>query len=853
MAARGKSTASSGVKQAPDAFTQAVERALELYADPLALAAESPLAAPYFLGEHISDDTPAGRGKALRELMQSTCAMLEPDQQRLLEVAFLKRDPRLNNTGVVRALNLSEATYYRHRSAAIKALASAFNQRVVPPLRSERPAARLIIDRHEPFQHIHNALTARHSVALTGPSGIGKTALAAKISDAWGGARTFWFTVRPGLNAHFDSVIFALANFMRGCGVSNLWRQLVADAGRKSGPSVRQQLLSLLRNDLAELSGSALLCVDEADLLREDSGEGAQLLHTLEEVQSLAPLLTIGQRAAIDAQHHLTLGGLNEDDINSWLDQNGVRASQAERKQLYALTRGNPALVCFLIALHHAGERWPDAFAAIDRSPAIDALITKLWRRLSAEERQLLATLAVHDGPAPLDAYAHQSGPLETLKHFELAVSDARGGIAVPERVRRVALAQITPEMQADLHLTAARTREERGEYTAAARHYLAAGEPEMAIWVWYANRELETERGNAPAARELFRHLHAGDLASDEDRRVLTLLRTEQLLIIGDADGAEREIDRVAWPAGGVSQALADELRADALQARGAIDSALRQYRRALETAGAAQQRQIARIHTKMGYVYVYRARDLDLAQREARIALCQAHNFMGLVHEEAGRYADALREYERALAEATPGPESAAATAITHSHLGHLHMRRGDAARAISHLTLALKHAEHAGQPLNALYDRLNLASALLVGGDPAAALKHAGAALPLAESINNAFLIAGLHATAAEAHFMLDDLDAAEQSAQLSLRAEEDVHRSFALSVLGRIQCRRGARDAGLAYLNEAIASAQQIDDRYAEGHAWQALADATNDADARARAASIFGELSVGGPT
>jgi tetratricopeptide (TPR) repeat protein len=187
-------------------------------------------------------------------------------------------------------------------------------------------------------------------------------------------------------------------------------------------------------------------------------------------------------------------------------------------------------------------------------------------------------------------------------------------------------------------------------------------------------------------------------------------------------------------------------------------------------------------------------------------------------------------------------------AAAADAHAHLGHLFMRRGEAASSIEHLRIALAHADQVGDPIDGLFDRLNLASALIVANQPADALETIRHATPLANQLSHTFLQAGLSAAEAEAMLMLDDLSAAQHAAELSLRTEEEVHRPYALTVLGRIHGRRGEALLAGETLRAAIASAQETKDRYAEAHAWQALGE-HEPGEANARAAHLLAELGI----
>jgi hypothetical protein len=101
-----------------DAFAGAVEQALERIADPAWLGERSPLAAPYFLGAALDAGdalTAVGRGQALRRLLQSAAATLNPETREILDASFFKRKPTFNNAGIALSLNKSEATYYRNR------------------------------------------------------------------------------------------------------------------------------------------------------------------------------------------------------------------------------------------------------------------------------------------------------------------------------------------------------------------------------------------------------------------------------------------------------------------------------------------------------------------------------------------------------------------------------------------------------------------------------------------------------------------------------------------------------------------------------------------------------------------
>jgi len=258
----------------------------------------------------------------------------------------------------------------------------------------------------------------------------------------------------------------------------------------------------------------------------------------------------------------------------------------------------------------------------------------------------------------------------------------------------------------------------------------------------------------------------------------------------------------------------------------------------------GGEPHRQIVHLHTKIGYVYASRLGDLEQAQREADLARWQAENFKGYVEEKRGDYHAAQRHYETALAIAAMIENNAAVQAETHSHLGHLNMRLGNAAAAIRYLETSLRQAQTFGQPVNALYDQFNLSSAYIVARRHEEALQQARSALDLAELLRHAFLIAGLTASAAEACFQLNRLDEAEQYALRSLHEEEEVHRPYALTTLGWVQHARKQWQQAERTLLSAVQSAQDTQDRYAEAPAWRALGNLRRDQGRRAEASDAY---------
>lgn len=816
--------------KAGDAFVQAVEQALEKLSDPEALGNQSPLAAPYFMGNlagEIHATTPAQRGQTLASALGATASQLGAETLRVLNVSFFERKPTLNNTGVARVLGMSEATYYRHRAAAIDALAHAFNQRVVPPLRAETPKLRRIVGRESLIEACLTALDAGESVSLNGLSGIGKTAAGAAIAQRWGNDRAFWFTVLPGLNDTLSSIAFAFSHFLRALGASNAWRQLAADHGAINA----ERILGLMRHDLNELQGRrVLVCIDESDHLKPELQAHAQIIRFVESLGKMTPALFISQQPLFDADQPFMLGGLSPDEMRAWLLQERLQLDNTQCAALHEATRGRPLLIKLFMSLLRDGEPVDDVLRVLAGERSAEALFARMWKKLHDDERTLLMQLAVFLTPAPADAWDKQHQRIARLIDMELAQRDEQGGLQAAPHMRELIANRIPSEVMPALHLRAAGIREARGEFTSAARHYLNAGAPAMATWMWFAHRETEMDKGHGPAALALFRSVRQSDLPHPSDRRALALIRAQLAERAGLAEEAERDLSAQIWLANDALTPLARELMGDALQLQGRIEQALAQYRAGKQALSASQLRQMARLHVKSSYVYALRLREMGMARDEASIALSQAHNYYGLVEEEAGNYAAALWHYEAALQACENMRNGDAPRADTLSHLGHLHMRMGNAAQAIDCLQQSLAHAQKLGTPVQGLYDALNLSSAYIVAGRHEQARDMALQSLDMATAMQHAFLVAGLAAGAAEACLHLNELDQAEHLAMQSLREEEDVHRPYALTTLGHVALQRHQPEPALRWLREAVANARQTSDKYAEAFAWVALADA-----------------------
>ena len=831
-----------------DGFAREVELALDHFADAEWLGVQSPLAAPYFLGRLLDSlaqplataPTPLQRGQALQSVLQASALNLDEDLRELARVSFFERNLRFANIDLAMELHLSERTYYRYRIRAIQELASALNHSLPPTLRSESPNHKAMIGRASVLTDCLSQLRTGASVCITGVSGTGKTTLGAAIARAWGlthssskdqmGSNVFWLTLRPGLTDHLAGFVFALGYFLRGQGASNTWRQLIADQGAIK----RERILGLLRYDLAQLKASPpLVCIDEADLLQQESSEHAQIIYLLEELRAAVTLVLIGQRAIIETDHHHTLRGLNDGEFNTLLEQAGLTSLAATpRAQLLSFTRGNPAMLTLFVALNRVGSNVEEALRSLSSAPSLEALFNRIWRYLSDAEHVLMMQLSVFRGMAPQDSWANEQTELSRLQQRELLQTDDVGGICLLPHIHTLTQDRIPAELKPVLHLNAARICEARSEYIEAMHHYIEGRQPALAVWLWFVHVTGEIECGRANAGMNLLKRISPDDLPNQRDRDVLRAARGSLLQFLGKADEADTELSRVST-ADIMLQAHARLFQGTALEEQGQAERALERYRSGLDALVRSPQFQKVRFHTRMSHLYTDQLSNLAKAKTEALSARLEAAIFAGNVEERTGNYALAKTRFEEALAMIAGVEGFLLERSRLYQNLGILLWHRGNIDEAVIQLRKAIECDKTRGDVVNEAYDQINLASAYIVGGQYEQGLAEASVGLNIAEALGHNLLIADLTACAAEAYYFLGRHDEAEQYAWRSLTSEEERSRPYALTVLGLVRHAQHNFAEAAKLLKEAIASAQASEDKYAEAAAWRALGDACHD--------------------
>lgn len=731
-------------------------------------------------------------------------------------------------------LNTSESAYHRHRNTAVEALAAALIRMVKPALRLETPShPPPLHGRAEALAHCLAWLGEGKTVSVSGPGGIGKSALASALAEQFAPGATLWYTLTPGLNDGLPSLLFALGWFLHGQGASALWAQLVADRGElKEGVA-----LNLLRHDLASLGARPrLLCIDEVDLLRPSEIEAhTQLLPFLTSLRSQLPLLLIGQKSLIESDAHLALDGLPPPAIGDLLGAAQLAFSPDDLAHLHRYTGGNPRLLELFIALHKARQRSNDATAAdlsatlthFTDEPSLEFLLRRIWQHLNETEMALLELLAVFRHPAPRTAWSDQAQQvaLDQLIAWRLVQADGGGGVALLPALRETIYNHLLEaDARESLHLEAAHLRAQYGQFTAAAHHALAGGDARGAFHLLTTHWESEIDAGQAAAMLTLLQTL-SPRLLPEAEQEALRLHRAELHKLLGRYDEARKGLQGAYWRIPFL-RAQAWRLAGDIAELRGESSLAQQAY-----AAGQATVEEWlvagADFHRDLGYLY---ANEVDYARAGAEVLRLryEAASLAGFIAERRGDLADAAAAYREAFTLAQAAGYLYG-EANTHNNLGRIAAWRRQLEQAEEHLHRAIEFFHNTGRQNKATSATYNLALARRLAGHFADALAPAQAARYWFTQLGESFGVAVANQLLAEIHLGLGQLAEAEGFAQAVLAEEHTNSRPDALRTLGEIRRRQGHWKEAESLLRQSLALAQANEDQILQGYAWRALGE------------------------
>ncbi|MFZ0545281.1 MAG: tetratricopeptide repeat protein [Candidatus Promineifilaceae bacterium] len=840
------------------------------------LEEECPLSAPYFLGQALFDDlndphAPARRGQSLRNALLAAADTLWSDGRPadkdtlvtaafedrqtygyrggsylhfLLELRYFRRFFRplehpqpTNEIALSDYLGISRATFFNHLKVAQQQLGEALLRTVRPTFRLEQPP-RLpprLVGREGLVQEALSNLRKGKSVALSGASGVGKTAVGSAISQQWLAQHVFWFTLRPSFNDQLSSLLFSLGYFLHRQGASGLWQQLIADKGKIEDFNLA---LGHIRGDQKALSNRkalsdpVLICIDELEVLQSEPDQTtttqAQLISFLESLHNIFPTLFMGQKPVILADAHFEITNLSLPEAADFLNGADSRLLAGEQEQFHAYTDGNPRLLQLCLALYETGAPFESIVNKVPQTPTLQALWGRLWQRFSADERQILSCLSVYRSPAPEDVWASHGSSLEQLMRWRIVLADGVGGLSLLPTIRDLVYAdrQRFPVENRELcHFDAAHVRASRGEYTPAAYHFFQAGEASQMVQVWFPQRQLEIERGQGSAALALFEQVSARTL-SKKEQEALALVRAELYALTGEADQGLAAVNSIRWPPVGEMTVQARLLQGDFLYALGQPYRAIKRYDEGVAVITRLLN-QLTHYRYQKSILFVQQ-REMTAASREANLAQYEAVYLQGIIHEENGRFQEARQQYTQAL-ELAKLNNYDQGLARTHRAISKIYGRLADIESAQRHAEEAILYYRRIGDRLTEETVRTSLAASYFQAGDYQQAISAAESAVSFFADAQNPFWEAVTASTLAEAYYEVGDFAKATQTAQRVLFLEETYTQPYAHFTLGLVAKAQNELDEAEKQFRASQQIANNNEDHYLAAYAWRGLGE------------------------
>jgi tetratricopeptide (TPR) repeat protein len=841
-------------------FSNHLKRALEHFHDPEWLEAHSPLAEPYLLGEYLRKhpefNVVTGRGKALQKLFVETTFSFkgskvppdiawqyETEWKRALQEGSLEQQifywSFFHTSGItVKEIlvglekEISRAKYYRDLPNILKTFEDILVERLTPALRLETPAHYdRLVGRDETLEACREHLIQGKAIALIGPNGIGKTTLGTYLARHPDLQPAFWFTFRPGLNDNLMSVLFALGYFFRLQGAPELWQHLVLSVSSKDERDEEQaELVPFLVRHALEILGNnrPLLCFDEADLLQPSEVEThAQIVSFLEDLRGLTPMLCIGVRPTVECDEVHEVTGLTVSDIHTWFTQDALSLTNKQLERLYQHTRGNPRLLELFTSLYTLGDSLEDVLKDMAKSPSLEFLLNRVIQRLSKEEQTMLFALSVFRQPAPEHAWKtdQETEDLRQLLAHRLVQTDGQGSVGLLPAFRDKIYTTLPIEHRETLHLRAALIRTAYGEYTSAAYHFIQAGDPHTAIWLWHEYQMQEINQGHANEALKLFEGVSPRQLP-DDDQQVLHLLRANLHIVVGQYDRVRQTLAGAQWD-NRFFKMQADRIRGDAAELMDQMEQARQAYQSGLKTLQLLLSQEVL-FHRDIAWVYK-RQRDeqmLNHAWKEACIARYKVERLQGDIQEELGDFVQAQHYYEAALALAEQIADRREATK-TRSHLATVLAERGQFEQAFDHWKTALAYVRSVRDQTLLASVLASQANGFFLAVQYPDAIEAAREARSLFEGFGEIDGLSLAMQVLADAHAELGNLTEAEDFAMQVIQTEEPASRSDALRTLGIVKLKQGHYQEAERFIQQSIAMAQEIESPYNEAYARRVL--------------------------
>ena len=515
-------------------------------------------------------------------------------------------------------------------------------------------------------------------------------------------------------------------------------------------------------------------------------------------------------------------------------------------------TGGNPRLVELYLALLQrrgeadAADAAPQARPAAAVQPPLETAEPRGEAGAGRSGRLSRRRAARNCGPA--------SAGWRICRARQLVREDAFGGLALLPAFRELVYDELPAAALREQHRAAALARARYGQYTAAAHHFVRAGELETAVSLWFEVQDAEIAQGNGGAAYALFNDIPAGRLSGAPARR-LRVIQNRLHLLAGELEAVLAGMESYSWQPDEEVSATALEQWGDAQRLLGDLDGARAQYGAAIEVLGRLVSR-IVDLQVKRGQTWSFAA-DLAAAERETLLAQHEVARYRGLLKMSRGRRRDALADFEEALALAEAADHEGRAAEARY-RLAYALGDLGEMDAAEEHAAAAMAYYQRVGDRLRLEGLRAEMAGTYLNLGRYDKVIAPSEQALRYFEQMGHDHWPGIICNTLAEAYFETGDVTRAEEYARRVIATENPLVQPYGMYTLGRVHEAQGDAARAEQVFGSGLQWAERIEDTFIAAYLQRALGTlllaqarrAEGEAALR-EALRLFGELSLAG--